>query len=352
MRLPPAHTYRKTSMLKPLIRALPDGPVRRRVEAARSLMPGILVASTIALAATFLSDHYGGPVMLFALLLGMAFNFLSADANCRPGIDFSARTILRVGVALLGARITVEAAASLGLLPILLAVGGVVATIAVGMALARLFGFETRFGLLTGGAVGICGASAALAIASVLPKGRESDTIFTVIAVTTLSTIAMVAYPIALQSAGWNDIWAGVFLGATIHDVAQVVGAGYSISTEAGDAATLTKLLRVSMLVPVVLAMSFVVAQRGQGSAAPRLPAFLVAFVVLVIVNSLGLITPLMREFASDVSRWALVAAIAALGVKTMLGDVMKVGPKAMLLVIIETAWIAGLAMIAILWLG
>lgn len=326
--------------------------VRTLFEDGVALLPGFLIAATVALAATFLSGHYGGPVMLFALLLGMALNFLASDPKCRPGIDFTARTVLRLGVALLGVRITIDAAASLGPVPILLAVVGVIVTIGAGLALAKALGFSARFGVLTGGAVGICGASAALAIASVLPKGKEGDTIFTVIAVTSLSTIAMIAYPIVLQSSGWDDVQAGLFLGATIHDVAQVVGAGYSISTEAGDAATLTKLLRVSMLVPVVLVLSVIVARGQEGGAKARLPTFLVGFVALVIINSLGLIPAPVQTVVSDLSRWALVAAIAALGVKTMLGDVMKVGPKAMLLVVLETAWIAGLGAVIIFWLG
>ena len=113
-------------------------------------------------------------------------------------------------------------------------------------------------GILTGGAVAICGASAALAISSILPKSgsRERDTIFTVIAVTTFSTIAMIVYPVIVTFIGLDDRAAGVFLGGTIHDVAQVVGAGYSISEEVGDLSTIIKLFRVSMLVPVVLLLT------------------------------------------------------------------------------------------------
>ncbi len=224
-------------MLKTLIQRLPAGAHRDRADRLMLLFPGLLVSVVVALAATFLSEHYGGPVMLFALLLGIAFNFLSAEGPCKPGIEFASRTVLRFGVALLGVRITVSDALMLGPTPVLLAIVGVVTTIGVGLVLARLLGFPRLFGLLTGGAVGICGASAALAIASVLPKRegvRESDVIFTVVVVTTLSTIAMVLYPIMLAQGHLGDTQSGIFLGATIHDVAQVVGAGFSISQEAG----------------------------------------------------------------------------------------------------------------------
>jgi uncharacterized integral membrane protein (TIGR00698 family) len=330
-----------------LLSRLPQGQARAWAEQARIITPGFLVAGTIAMAATFLSDHYGGPVMLFALLLGMAFNFLSQEGPCVPGITFASRTVLRFGVACLGARITVEEVVELGARPLVVTVLGVTLTILIGVLLARRLRFTRDFGILTGGAVAICGASAALAIASVLPKGKgidERDTIFTVIGVTTLSTVAMVVYPILARMLGLDDLSAGIFLGGTIHDVAQVVGAGYSISQEAGDAATMTKLLRVAMLVPVVLVITLLLF-RGTGEGGrgkrPPLPLFLFAFVALVAVNSLGLIPELVRTVTLDLSRWALVAAISALGVKTSLKSLAAVGPKALVLIVAETVFLA-----------
>src|SRR5512137_1799074 len=163
----------------------------------RSLGPGLVIAGLVALAASWLAEHYATPVMLFALLLGIAVNFLSQDARCQPGLDFASRDILRVGVALLGARITFAQVQSLGGSALLLTAMAVVLTILCGIVLERSAGLSRRFGVLTGGSVAICGASAALAIASVLPRTpeHERDTIMTVVAVTTLSTIAMVVYP-------------------------------------------------------------------------------------------------------------------------------------------------------------
>ena len=219
------------------------------------LGPGLLVAVTVAMAASFLSVHYGAPVMLFALLLGMAFNFLSEEGRCVPGLQTASTQILQVGVALLGARITIEQVAELGLVPVATVFAAILLTIGFGILAARLLGLPKQLGILTGGSVGICGASAAMAMSTTLPKyqGSERDTIFTVVAVTTLSTVAMIAYPIIAVSLGLSHAQAGFFLGATIHDVAQVVGAGYSVSGQTGDVATIVKLARVAMLVPVIL---------------------------------------------------------------------------------------------------
>jgi phosphate acetyltransferase len=266
--------------------ALPSEGLRARYGWVAERLPGLLVCLTIGLATTFLSDHYGGPTILYALLLGMAFHFLSQEGRCVAGVEFAARTVLRLGVALLGARITATQVVQLGWGPVLTVIVGVASTIVVGRLLARAFGVDRELGLLTGGAVAICGASAALALSAVMPRGEhgERNLILTVVGVTTLSTIAMVTYPLLVKSLGLDHAAAGVFLGGTIHDVAQVVGAGYIISPETGDVSTVVKLMRVAMLVPAVLAFSLLFRQSQQrsGQAGRRpslLPLFLVAFV-------------------------------------------------------------------------
>src|SRR3954470_7325594 len=185
------------------------------VGAARGLFPGLLACGVVAAASTFLSEHYGAPVMLFALLLGMAMNFLSADGPCAAGIEFAARQVLRFGVALLGLRITVGQIAELGWVPVGIVVLSVILTIGVSMLMAKLMGFQTLFGLLSGGATAICGASAALALAAALPAhpGKERATLFTVIGVSALSTLAMVVYPLLAHLLGLDPRGAGIFLG-------------------------------------------------------------------------------------------------------------------------------------------
>lgn len=319
------------------------------------LYPGVLVAGTIALASTWLSQHYGAPVMLFALLLGMTFHFLHQEGRCIPGIEFSSKAILRFGVALLGARITASQILGLGITPIVTVVLAVVSTILLGAFLSKRLGLRQGFGVLSGGAVGICGASAALAIASVLPRDKdgERDTILTVVVVTALSTIAMITYPLLTAALHLDQTKAGVFLGGTIHDVAQVVGAGYMISPHTGDVATYVKLLRVSMLLPVVFVIAFLAARMlpgGSGGAKPQLPLFLVAFAALVAVNSFGWLPKAGADAATEVSRWCLVTAIAGLGMKTSFKDVMTAGWRPVALMVVETAWIAGVVLVAVEW--
>ena len=309
-----------------------------------ALYPGASMAVLLALAAYALSTNYGAPVMLFALLLGMAVNFLGEDQRCALGIDFCSKTVLRTGVALLGLRVTGGHLMDLGWLPVALVVTAVVLTTALGALLGRTLRLGGSFGVLTGGAVAICGASAAIAISSVLPDRGKADRalVFTIIGVTTLSTLAMVVYPAIVGLLNLTDLEAGVFLGGTIHDVAQVVGAGYSVSERAGDLATIVKLLRVAMLVPMVLAIMLIfsnsVAKPGDTA---KFPLFLIAFVALAALSSAEIMPAFIIDFGNSLSRACLVVAIAAVGMQTQLKEVAKMGWSPVVLMLAESAFIA-----------
>ncbi len=322
---------------------------------ARELAPGFAVSLIVAAAASFLSEHYGAPVMLFALLLGMALNFLAADGKCKAGIEFTARSVLRIGVALLGMRITLEQIAGLGWKPVALVVFLVVVTILVSVVAAKVMGFQRLFGMLTGGATAICGASAALALAAALPNHpqKERATLFTVIGVSALSTLAMILYPMIANWVGLSPQVAGVFLGATIHDVAQVVGAGYGMSTETGDTATVVKLMRVAMLLPVIVCAAMITRMQGadsSGKRPPLLPWFAVGFLILACVNSTGWVPTLVQGSVNELSRWCLVVAISALGMKTQLKELAAVGIKPILLMVGETIFLVGLVLLVLHW--
>lgn len=326
---------------------------------ARGIAPGLLVAGIIALASQFVAEHYGTPAMLLALLFGIALNFLGSEPRSQPGIEFGARQVLRLGVALLGVRISAEMLGVLGWQVIALVVAGVLATIGFGMVTSRLFGFRYRFAFLSAGAVAICGASAAMAIAAILPRDDRSEErlIFTVVGVTLLSTVAMVIYPVLGAALGFDDRTMGIFIGATVHDVAQVVGAGFSVSEETGNTATLVKLLRVLMLAPVVLVATLVVrAVAGAGSAGgdrpPLVPLFVLGFVGLAALGSTGVLPPAVVDLASGASRWLLLVAIASVGLKTRPKDILNVGGAAAVFVLVETLFLAAFVVAGLGLLG
>lgn len=320
------------------------------------LWPGVLLSCLIAAAAQLIALHYGAPAMLMALLFGIALNFLSDEENCKEGIQFASRGILRFGVALLGMQISLNLATDLGWPTLLMIIVGVAGTIGFGLLSARFLDISPRFAFLSGGSVAICGASAAMAIGAILPKDERSDEriVFTVVSVTVLSTIAMILYPILAQTIGFTDRQAGVFLGATIHDVAQVVGAGFSISPEAGEVATLVKLIRVALLAPVILVASLVLRRTAVGTSGERppiLPGFVIGFIALFAANAAGIIPTAVQSVSADLSRAALVTAISAVGLKTSLKKILEVGPAAISVVVLETLFLAMLVLIALIFI-
>jgi len=318
---------------------------------------GTLICILIAIASFALSQHYQAPVMLFALLFGLVFHFLYESAANQQGIEFCSRTILQIAVALLGVRIAFSDIVSLGLLAPLVVVSAMVIIFFIGILLAKMLGLSKYFGVLSSGAVAICGVSAAAAILTVLPKNKVDDKDFalTVICITTFGTMAMIVYPMVAEFIGLSSEMTGVFIGGSIHDVAQVVGAGYSVSSEVGDVATYIKLMRVALLLPIVGCI-FLLFRSTENKLASGIsnfiPTFLIVFIALAFVNNLGWIPDVIVELLKQLSSWLLVVAIAAIGVKTSLKQIVSVGWKPIFLVAVESVLFAGLIILGIYFIS
>lgn len=316
-------------------------------------LPGVAICAVLGIAAVSVGDRWALPSVLIAFVLGLALRQFARGQRLDRGIDISGRTVLRLGVGLLGVRLTLGEIGALGTMPILVALGVVPGTIFVGLWAARRMGFTTVFGVLTAGATAICGAAAALAISSVLPKTAtsERDTIFAVVGVTTLSTIAMVLYPLLPPILGLDERAGGVLMGGSIHDVAQVVGAGYAISPLTGDIAIYTKLMRVALLLPTVFlaAILFGVAGAGFAATAKRaVPWFLIVFVAMTALASSGWLPEAVRGALAEISRVLLSVAIVALGAKTSIPALIALGPRPVILMVLHSCIILGLAVVGI----
>lgn len=318
--------------------------VQRSAHQLGDVWHGVALALLVAGASTFLSEHYGAPTMLFALLIGIALHFLSSVPSCSKGIDFSAKTLLRLGVGLLGIQLGFSDVQAIGFQAVGATLAMVVLTLGCGALLSFAIGRRLAFGLLSGGAVAICGASAALALSAVLPArdDRERDTILVVITVTVLSTIAMVIYPILFQYMNFTETQIGLLIGATIHDVAQVVGAGYSINDDVGLIATMVKMLRVASLPFVVIAVHFLFSDSQSGRA--HVPWFLILFVVLALLRSFVDVPEIIILTLTEASRWMLVTAIAAIGMRTDLAAIFKVHPSYLIILVLETVFLLVIA--------
>ncbi len=315
-----------------------------------SLIPGLVVAGALAYLAVRLEPMgtrlalatFGKSITItapvIALLVGILLHPIAARPEILPGTTFAIKKLLRWAIALFGLKIAISDIVGLGVGVAIMVIVTMAVTLVSGVLFARLFGRGDLYGALAGGATAVCGASAALATASVLPdyKGREADTAFVAITVNILATFAMVLYPPVCAMLGFDARETGVFLGATIHDVAQVVGAGYAVSDTVGNLATVVKLFRVFMLLPVVLGVGWWFASKGGDShkAKVPVPVFAIMFLVFVLINSSGLMPAEAKSALVEVSRWGLLIAIAALGLNTSLASIMRVGPRHILVVL------------------
>jgi len=323
----------------------PSSPSQARplpvVASIRGLLPGLALSAMVAVVATlgapFVARFAPIPAMVIALFVGIALNAVARRPAFQPGIVFCLKTLLRWAVALLGLRVALGEIAALGWPTAALVIVAMAATLTAGFLLARTLALEPAYGALAGAGTAVCGASATLATSIVLPdyKGKETDVAFVVVAVNALSTLAMVLYPLLCTTLGFDPQSTGVLLGATIHDVAQVVGAGYAVSEPVGNTAVIVKLFRVLLMLPLVLIIGWWFARRTVASAAARIPipVFALVFVGLCILNSIAAAFPaLAPAFAHikaplvEASNWGLLIAISALGLATSLTAIAALG--------------------------
>jgi uncharacterized integral membrane protein (TIGR00698 family) len=316
-----------------------------RAAASRDLVAGTALALAVAVAAeladpvlkNLLGGRVGIPTVVTALVIGMLLHPFAMRPFFAPGLTFCVKKLLRWAIALLGLRVALGDIIALGLSTALLVVLSMAATVVSGFVLARLLGRETGMGALGGVATAVCGASAALATATVVPdyRSKAADVAFTVIAMNALSTLAMLAYPLLCAALGFSPMQTGIMLGATIHDVAQVVGAGQSVSDEAANAAVIVKLFRVFLLLPAVVITGWWLVRDGAptGEAKVPVPVFAIVFLALCLLNSVlatqpalaGVYQPI-RAGLLETSRWGLLIAIAALGLGTSMAAMARLG--------------------------
>ena len=310
--------------------------------------PGLAVVAAAVLAAGYVSDRSGAPFTLTALLIGLALNFLGSDGRLAPGLALASRTLLRVGIVLLGARVTASQIAELGL-PAFAAIAAIIAAvIAAGVLASRAMGLGAAFGALAGGATAICGASAALAFAALLGERRveRAQLGVVLVGISAMSAAAMLLYPILARALGLDDRAAGFVLGASIHDVAQALGAGFSVSPEAGQTASVVKLTRVALLAPALAVVALFLREKA-GAGSVEKPWFVLGFFALAALNSLVALPPALTAGAGAAATWLLAGAVAATGMRSPIGDLLEGGPRPLLVIAVASVAALGLALAA-----
>ncbi len=313
------------------------------------LWPGLVAGLAIALLARPLAHALHAPAPLLAVVLGMGVGALGLGrAGLAAGLDrhrqgpaparrCRARQITWSEFALLGG-------------PAILASGAVVlGGLTVGAAVGMALGLPLAEALIAAAACSICGASAALAASQAAPASpaNQRTTALVIIGVNLLSTVAMLAYPSIAHALGFTAHQAGVFFGLSIHDVAQVAGAGSSVSPEAAGAAALAKLARIVWLGPAVVLIGVLLSRSGDGAGKAGLkgpPVFVLGFAALAAVRGLGWLPPMLVTTLATISSFLLLAGVGAISAKLGPQALLQVKPKLAAALGLSTLAVAGLA--------
>ncbi len=309
-----------------------------------TLFPGLAVCGVAAAAAAWLSEHYGFPIILLGLLVGLSLNFIARDPRTHAGLDFASRSCLRFGIVVLGLQVTFAQIGALGPAPFGALLVVMVAAFGAAVLGARAAGQSNFAGILAGGATAICGASAALALYGVIGKDRLSQAQFalTLVGISLASAFAMSVYPVLASEFNLSDREAGFLIGASIHDVAQAIGGGYAFSDAAGGYATIVKLARVALLAPVVALVSLAIGPAGEVAGQPiwrrlALPWFITAFLVTVTINSMVAMPQQVSHIALVSSKALLLLAVTATAMRSRMDLLMEMGWRAAVPVVAAT---------------
>ncbi|WP_271200946.1 YeiH family protein [Methylopila turkensis] len=323
-----------------------DGDARRGPVAA--LLPGIALAGLITAAAygVRLAPGMGSlSPMILAIALGAVMsNLIGVPDVARAGLTFAMRRLLRIAIVLLGLQLTISQVIAVGAGGVVAIVVTLIATFAVTTWLGRRLGVDRGLTQLIAAGTSICGASAIMA-ANTVTRAPDEDVAYAVACVTLFGTVAMLAYPLLPGVLNLDPLAYGLWTGASIHEIAQVVGASFAQGQAAGEFGTVAKLARVMMLAPVVIALGLIAARAtGAGPAgranAPT-PWFALGFVALIVVNSVFAIPVEVKEFAAPVTTLLLTVALAAMGIGANIAELRARGFRPLLLGLCSFLFIA-----------
>ncbi|MGC3962862.1 MAG: YeiH family protein [Rhodocyclaceae bacterium] len=321
--------------------------------------PGLTLSAAVAMLASWLGDWpafqaHGISALTLAIVLGMLVGntvYRRVAPRCAPGVSTAKQTLLRAGIVLYGWRLTFQDIAHVGVVGVIIDAVMLLSTFGLAVWLGRsVFKLDSKTAVLIGAGSSICGAAAVMATEPVV-QGRAEQVTIAVSTVVVFGTLAIFVYPALYHldaATGWFALQPqryGVFVGSTVHEVAQVVAAGRAIDQHAADVAVIVKMVRVMMLAPFLVALSALGSRRGarHGDRRPRsitVPWFAFGFVAVAVLNSCIALPPALTNWILKVDTAVLAMAMAALGVTTHWGALRSAGVKPLLLGAVLALWL------------
>jgi uncharacterized integral membrane protein (TIGR00698 family) len=319
-----------------------------------SPMPGVLLTSSIAAAAFRLHQL---PVlvnfspMILAVLMGIFIrNVIGLPPGTHSGIAFSAKKILRLGIIVLGMQLTLGQITTLGATGALIVAASLAATFLFTVWFAKVIGVEANLACMIGAGTAVCGASAAVAAHAVV-GGSDDDVSYALASVTVLGTIAMFVYPSLATLLHLNAHDFGLWSGASIHEIAQVVAAAFQQGQHAGEFGTLAKLWRVTLLAPLLITLGFYLSFFGsvtKASVKPPIPWFVFGFLAVIVINSALTVSTQTRTLLMTCTSFLLSVALAGMGLDAQAKRILQKGWRPFVLAIAATLFISAFSLLLI----
>ncbi|WKD28085.1 putative sulfate exporter family transporter [Halomonas sp. KG2] len=306
---------------------------------------GLILCSTLTLAGFGLANlpglaSKGISPLVFALLLGLVVGNLPLAhrlPSTQPGLTFATRWLLRGGIVLFGLSLTLQQVFALGFKVLLLDLVVICSVLIIGYQIGtRILGMDRETTLLTSAGSAICGAAAVLATETVI-RSRPAASSIAVATVVLFGTLGMLVYPLLYPLAGMNEGLFGVYIGATVHEVAQVVAAADAVGPEALASAVIVKMVRVILLLPFLLLVGqWWLRQQardsGSGAGKPVIPWFAFGFIAMIVFNSVTHLPTSLHQILVLAGQVALTMAMAALGFETRIEKLKELGIRPFIL--------------------
>lgn len=315
------------------------------MEKIKKLAPGVLFSASVALVAIFLSSLIPGDIIgatVMALLVGMAFNpILNKYVQFQKGVGFCAKMILRVGIILMGVNMNFAEVLSVGKYSLFVMVFTMGTAFGAGNLIGKIFGMNWKLTNLLSVSTAICGGSAVAAVGPVV-KAKDEDVAYAISSTFIFDVLTVVVIPWIGFAIGMSNMGYGLWVGTAVNDTSSVVAAGYAFSDLAGNTAVIVKLTRTLFIIPCVLIFSFInerIEAKSSGiqghspvNIKKIFPYFIIMFLIVVALRSTGIIPELAVPTLSKASKFCMVMALSAIGLKTSYGDIRRIGFKPMIL--------------------
>lgn len=325
------------------------------------LVPGLVLAVAIAALATLLHHAPGLSLfspMILAIVIGMAFhNIVGTPAKARAGVTFAMRPVLRFAIILLGFQISAQQIVDVGAAALLVIAMTLGTTFLFTSWLGKRLGVVPALTQLIAAGTSICGASAVIAT-NMVTRARDEDVAYAVACVTIFGSIAMLTYPLLPGMLDLDPHGYGLWAGASIHEIAQVIAAGFQDGQAAGEFATIAKLSRVLLLAPMVMAIGLWSARQAQrddkgagentSRAKAPIPWFALGFVAMVGVNSCVTLPEVVHTLLVTGTGFLLATALAAMGLETDIAKLKAKGWRPFLLGLSAFLFIAGFSLLLV----